>query len=136
MQPFLIKSSTHCRLLQTGHFHLPSTTRAQTASGIELAREVPGTPRAHSTACFGGVGEGQKAPVSSFLLSVLLLIMLPTLGAGPQLNSPACPAPSPLAHPVSPLHTPCHTQRAELLGLTGGDPAIWGACAGTLWEAA
>lgn len=119
MQPFLIKSSTHCRLLQTVHFQLPSTARAQPASGMELAREVPGTPRAHSTTCFGGVGEGKKAPVSSFLSSVLLLTRLSTLDAGPWLNSPTSPALSPLVHPISPLHVPCHMQGAEWLGLTG-----------------
>ena len=135
MQPFLIKSSTHCRLLQTAHFQLPSSTRAQTASGIELAGEVPRTPRAHSTTCFGGVGEGRKAPASSCVLSVLLLTRLATLGAGPWLNSPPCPAPSPLAQPISPLHTQCHVQGAELLGLTGGNPASWGACARTSQEA-
>ena len=93
VQLFLIKSSTHCRLLQTGHFQLPSTARALRTSGIELAREVPGTPRAHSTACFGAKGEGQKALISSSFSSVLLLLRLPTLGAGSWLSSSMCPAP-------------------------------------------
>lgn len=120
MQPFLIKSSTHCRLLQTGHFQPPSSARAKTDSGIELAKEVPGTPRAHSTARFGGVGEGQKATFSSFLLSVLWLIMLPTLGAGPWLNSTSCPVPFPLGPPD---FSPAHAMTSAKGRTAGSDPA-------------